>query len=322
MKPVDIDLFDRRDFLMKAGSATTLALAAAGRGFAAPGRKETPALQFPPLPYDQKGLEPAISANTLSFHYGRHHQGYFNNVVKMIAGTEFENMALEDIIQKTAGRADQTSLFNNAAQVFNHTFYWNSMKPGGGGEPAGRIGDRIRAALDEQQRTAVSPRTAVKVAPEAMASYERANASRDQGRLDEAEQQYREAIGIDPRFAEAHNNLGSVLGRQGRSAEAIAEISRALEIAPGLPAAHNNLGIVLAMRGDAEQAARHFAEVLRLTPHDAGAHYNLGVLLARQGRLAEAISHYEEALRIDPGYQSATRALEDARRRLSAAHGQ
>jgi len=145
MKPVDVAMIDRRDFLMKAGSAAALAFAAAGPGFAAPGRQKPAALQFPPLPYDQKDLEPAISANTLSFHYGRHHQGYFNNVVKMIAGTEFESMPLEDIIQKTAGRTDQTSLFNNAAQVFNHTFYWNSMKPGAGGEPGGRIGDRIRA---------------------------------------------------------------------------------------------------------------------------------------------------------------------------------
>ena len=81
------------------------------------------------------------------------------------------------------------------------------------------------------------------------------------------------------------------------------------------------LGIMLAMKGETAPAARQFAEVLRLDPRDAAAHYNLGVLLARQGRFDEAIAHYEEALRIEPGYESASRALQEARRRSSAGKG-
>jgi tetratricopeptide (TPR) repeat protein len=165
------------------------------------------------------------------------------------------------------------------------------------------IGTRIQAILARQER------------PDARASYDRGNRLRDGGRLEDAATAYREAIGIDPSFADAHNNLGSVLGRQGRTEEAIAEFEKALEIAPNLSAAHNNLAIALAIRGDTARAATHLAEVLRLDPRDAVAHYNLGLLLAKQGKTAEAIAHYEEALRIQPGYESAARAIEQARRR-------
>jgi tetratricopeptide (TPR) repeat protein len=186
-------------------------------------------------------------------------------------------------------------------------------------EPA--IGSMLRAALETKQRATATPAAKAKVNPEAWASFERANEMRGRGRLDEAAASYREAIRLEPGFAEAHNNLGSVLGRQGRAAEAIAEISKALEIAPDLSAAHNNLAIVLAMQGDAEQAARQFAEVLRLDPRDAGAHFNLGLLLVRQGKPREAIAHFEEALRIEPGNESASRALREARRRVSGGGG-
>jgi tetratricopeptide (TPR) repeat protein len=186
-------------------------------------------------------------------------------------------------------------------------------------EPA--IGGLIRAALEVQRRQAARPSVPAKVAPEARASFERANELRDGGRLDEAAAAYREAIRIDPGFAEARNNLGSVLGRQGRAAEAVEEISKAIEIAPDLSAAHNNLAIVLAMQGDTEQAARHFAQVLRLDPRDTTAHFNLGLLLARQGKLADAIAHFEEVLRIEPGNQSASRALAEARRRAPVGTG-
>ncbi|MBZ5497020.1 MAG: superoxide dismutase [Acidobacteriia bacterium] len=148
MRPEDSITVDRREFLIKTGTAAAaFTFSLAGTKVAAPAPQKRAALQLPPLPFDPGALAPSISANTLSFHYGKHHQGYFNNTVKMIAGTEFERVPLEDIIRKTAGSAEQAVLFNNAAQVFNHTFYWNSMKPGGGGEPEGRIGDRIRTAF-------------------------------------------------------------------------------------------------------------------------------------------------------------------------------
>ncbi len=90
--------------------------------------------QLFPLPYADNALEPVISANTISFHYGKHHKGYVDNLNKLIVGTEFTGMALEKIITATAGKADKVAIFNNASQAWNHTFYWNSLKPKGGGE--------------------------------------------------------------------------------------------------------------------------------------------------------------------------------------------
>jgi superoxide dismutase, Fe-Mn family len=90
---------------------------------------------LPALPYGQDALQPVISANTLSFHYGKHHKTYVDTLNKLITGTEFADMPLEKIIKATAGQTDHTAIFNNAAQVWNHTFYWHSLKPKGGGEP-------------------------------------------------------------------------------------------------------------------------------------------------------------------------------------------
>ena len=102
---------------------------------------------LPALPYDQSALEPIISAKTLSFHYGKHHQAYLNKLNELAAGTEFAGLPLEDVIVKTAGQADKAGIFNNAAQVWNHTFYWSSLSPKGGGRPSGQIGKRIDAAF-------------------------------------------------------------------------------------------------------------------------------------------------------------------------------
>src|SRR5450759_1030276 len=90
---------------------------------------------LPPLPYAPEALAPVISANTIGFHYGKHHKGYVDNLNKLVAGTEFADLPLTKIITRTAGKADKTAIFNNAAQTWNHTFYWHSMKPKGGGEP-------------------------------------------------------------------------------------------------------------------------------------------------------------------------------------------
>ena len=93
---------------------------------------------LPPLPYAMDALAPHISKETLEFHYGKHHQTYVTNLNNLIPGTEFESASLEDIVKKSSG-----GVFNNAAQVWNHTFYWNSLSPKGGGEPSGKLADAI-----------------------------------------------------------------------------------------------------------------------------------------------------------------------------------
>ena len=102
---------------------------------------------LPPLPYADNALEPVISANTISFHYGKHHKTYVDNLNNLVKGTEFESAALEKVIADTAGKADRAALFNNAAQIWNHTFYWHSMRPGGGGKPTGKVGQMIEASF-------------------------------------------------------------------------------------------------------------------------------------------------------------------------------
>jgi Fe-Mn family superoxide dismutase len=90
----------------------------------------------PALPYAENALEPTISAKTIGFHYGKHHKAYVDNLNKLIAGTKFEGLPLEDIIKKTAGKPEHTGIFNNAAQAWNHTFFWNSLTSNGGGKPS------------------------------------------------------------------------------------------------------------------------------------------------------------------------------------------
>jgi len=110
----------------------------------APAAGAAPAFALPALPYAQDALEPYVSARTLSFHYAKHHQTYVDNLNKLVAGTPWAaGVSLETVIVECAGKADKVAVFNNAAQVWNHTFFWKSMKPGGGGQPAGRLIDRI-----------------------------------------------------------------------------------------------------------------------------------------------------------------------------------
>jgi Fe-Mn family superoxide dismutase len=103
---------------------------------------------LPPLPYAENALDPVISANTLSFHYGKHHKTYVDNLNKLIAGTELADLSLEDVIAATAGKADKIGVFNNAAQIWNHTFYWNSLSPKGGGNPPAELKQKIEASFD------------------------------------------------------------------------------------------------------------------------------------------------------------------------------
>jgi len=98
--------------------------------------------ELPALPYAQNALEPHISAETLEYHYGKHHQTYVTNLNNLIEGTDLADASLEDIIMKAEG-----GLFNNAAQVWNHTFYWNCLSPNGGGEPTGALADAINSAF-------------------------------------------------------------------------------------------------------------------------------------------------------------------------------
>jgi superoxide dismutase, Fe-Mn family len=104
----------------------------------------TPApLTLPPLPYALNALEPTISAKTLSFHHGKHHSAYVENTNRLIVGTELADMPLDQIVTATAGRAERASIFNNAAQAWNHSFYWHSLKPNGGGEPPAVLKNKI-----------------------------------------------------------------------------------------------------------------------------------------------------------------------------------
>jgi Fe-Mn family superoxide dismutase len=102
---------------------------------------------LPPLPYAENALDPVISAATIGFHYGKHHKTYVDNLNKLVPGTEYEGMTPEQIVNATAGKADKAGFFNNAAQVWNHTFYWNCLKPNGGGAPGGDLAAKIDAAF-------------------------------------------------------------------------------------------------------------------------------------------------------------------------------
>jgi Fe-Mn family superoxide dismutase len=103
------------------------------------------AITLPDLPYPQNALAPHISERTLEFHHGKHHKAYVDNANKLVAGTDLENLDLETIIKKSAGDPAKVGIFNNAAQVWNHSFYWKCMKPNGGGAPTGAIASKIVA---------------------------------------------------------------------------------------------------------------------------------------------------------------------------------
>jgi Fe-Mn family superoxide dismutase len=102
---------------------------------------------LPPLPYADSALNPIISANTIGFHYRKHHKGYVDDLNKLVAGTEFADLPLEKIITETAGKPDKTAIFNDAAQTWNHTFYWRSLRPKGGGEPPVVLKQEIEASF-------------------------------------------------------------------------------------------------------------------------------------------------------------------------------
>ena len=149
--------FSRRDLLLAAaGGVAVLGAASAGRAAetpaatpAAPAPQAAPTGPFtlPPLPYADHALDPVISATTLGFHHGKHHQAYVDNLNKAVMGTLYADMSLEKIIAATYGVADKGAVFNNAAQHWNHGFYWRSLKPQGGGEPGGALRQKIEASF-------------------------------------------------------------------------------------------------------------------------------------------------------------------------------
>ena len=118
------------------------------------------AFELPALPYAKNALEPYITANTLEFHYGKHHNAYVVNLNNLTKETSLASASLDDIVRQTAGDAAKAGVFNNAAQVWNHTFYWNGMKAGGGGSPTGPLAEKIEesfgrfAAFREQFKNA------------------------------------------------------------------------------------------------------------------------------------------------------------------------
>jgi len=146
---------NRREFMQGAvvGTAVGAAAIAVGCNGAAAGpgpRRATPRATGGPftqakLPYAQNALAPVISARTLSFHYGKHHAGYIRKLNKAVAGTDLAKQQLPEIIKATVGKDDKLHIFNNAAQAWNHAFYWKSMQAGGGGEPTGALLEKINA---------------------------------------------------------------------------------------------------------------------------------------------------------------------------------
>ena len=134
---------NRRELLLAtAAGAAVLTLG----GLPGSARAATPVV-LPPLPWADTALAPVISANTIGFHYGKHHQGYVTNLNKLIAGTPLADQELAQIVRTTAGKADQAAIFNNAAQVWNHTFYWQSLRPNGGGEPPAALKAKMEASF-------------------------------------------------------------------------------------------------------------------------------------------------------------------------------
>lgn len=150
---------ERRLFLKATG--TTLAALALPKILhaAEPTKNTSHTIQvLPPLPYSEQALAPVISSETLSYHYGKHHRAYVDNLNKLIAHTAFADLSLEEIIKATAGVSEHTAIFNNAAQSWNHSFYWNSLKPNGGKEPPAALKQRLEASFGsvEQCKKALS----------------------------------------------------------------------------------------------------------------------------------------------------------------------
>jgi Fe-Mn family superoxide dismutase len=143
----DLSPTTRRGFL---GGALAASVAVTARAGASPiETRGTRMIELPPLPYGESDLAPSISAETISFHYGKHHKAYVDNTNKLIDGSDLAGAALEDVVKAAAGKPEKKGLFNNSAQVWNHTFYWKSLHPKGGGQPTGKLLDLVKDAFGD-----------------------------------------------------------------------------------------------------------------------------------------------------------------------------
>ena len=149
LREIPVTVQSRRRFVLTAAAA---GLAATG-SLSAPrlARAEAARFSLPPLPYPDTALQPVISSDTLGYHYGKHHQGYLNGLNALLEKDSLRDQPLLDIIRSTAANPSKAALFNNAAQFWNHTFYWESMRPNGGGTPGGRIGELIGRSFGDYQ---------------------------------------------------------------------------------------------------------------------------------------------------------------------------
>lgn len=139
---------DRRTFLMAAAAAGAASMS--GLALAAdpsPQGAGKARIDLPKLPWEQGALDPVISSRTVGVHYGKHHAGYVDNLNKLLVGTALEGRSLEEIVRETNGKTDKVALFNNAAQTWNHTFYWHSLSPKGGGKPGTDVLGKVNDAF-------------------------------------------------------------------------------------------------------------------------------------------------------------------------------
>lgn len=141
--PLDNLKLTRRTFIKGVIATSALAITLGDNLVIAQTKGGVGRMELMQLPYPDNALEPYISARTISFHYGKHHRAYLDNTNKLIEGTDLVNKSLVEIIKFSARKEDKVSLFNNSAQTWNHNFYWNSMKPAGGGKPSGKLAEMI-----------------------------------------------------------------------------------------------------------------------------------------------------------------------------------
>jgi Fe-Mn family superoxide dismutase len=135
-----------------AAGAAVAAGAVLGRGLVRRAWAEADPFTLPALPYERTALQPVIGGATLDVHHGRHHAAYVKNLNDLAKGKPWAQMTLEEVVKASAGKPEDAAVFNNAAQIWNHTFYWHSLKPGAGGAPAGRLGERIAASFGDYAR--------------------------------------------------------------------------------------------------------------------------------------------------------------------------
>jgi superoxide dismutase, Fe-Mn family len=146
MPPFSVDTVTRRRLFSTALAAGSLITVLGARKALS---QTSASFLLPSLPYPDDALAPVISSTTMGFHYGKHHRAYVDNLNRLIAGSDLAGKSLEEIVKATASDPNRVGIFNNAAQDWNHTFYWNSMKPNGGGAPTGPIAESIKDSFGD-----------------------------------------------------------------------------------------------------------------------------------------------------------------------------